>query len=1126
MKYAVARVALRPVVALLCVLASAASDPSLKWAYTAQSNLYAPPLTADMHPGAGLETILSDADVRVLRCVDARGKQLWEYRGAWTKRLTSCASLSFTAREGQGTLLVGNPDGLLCCIDAATGSELWTRQVGTLAWGCTVWTDLDGDGKDEAVAGTEKAIVALEATGDPRWSFGSELSPALSINCPIGAADLDGDGRSELFAVDRLGPLCVNPDGTLRWRVQTGDVYESAPVVTDLEGDGTAELLASTRQSNAVFCFAARTGDILWKCGMLGPTTTYSGASLAAGDLNEDGVSEVLAADSEGHVHCIDGGHLIWTFTMDRESHGAVSLGDVDGDGAVEVLVAGGDRNLYCLSPEGLLEWKTAATLRLVHPATIADVDEDGLTDILFCGSDRTLRCLSLGGRYDASLVPWPSQRVDAALSGSDWNKRKRRKPVPEAIALLRNGSFETAAPVLNPEDFPEGSPLRDVLLTLPQDWNLETPGPRSMRMSKDAPRSGAQAIQIPAGASDSVFVSAPIPLERGLRSLRAEVFAKGGPGVPRARIRWLGPSGVVAEHDLMPSPPDSNSAWTKLSLCMAGPPRTAQWLQLACSTPPSSSVSFWDDASIEGVYFHRPLLRVAVNQVGYDIGAPKRFTAWSNFPSDRPGKFALLDAAGQVVFEGELTPAGRIVGAFDSDWGYDYWRGDFTSFDGAGQYRIRVTLGESDSRSWPFTIGEQVLWKATARPAYRFFYYQRCGCEVPGFHGACHLDDAASPDGSRQYGLSGGWHDAGDYNTYNNAPYVYGLVRAYEVGQAAFDAQDEDANGRSDLLDEILWGGDLARRMIAPDGSAYGDITSGYGFWGPPELETDNVPGTGDERRIHGNETGNDSGNHVAAAAKIARFVPDNAQYLEAAQRAFQWRAAQGRKDALQLSAALDLYAITGNEDYARQAHELLPHAGWEQAQVIEQYDAAFHTDHRQQVREALVARAEAMLELAANPFGLFPIGSKEQPNFFGTPEREGGWHVGNSSHILSAANTMAIAYRYSPDPRYLAFIYDQLNWTLGNNPYDLCLMEGAGSVHPPSYHHRYASGGVPRGAVPGSVVNGITWRGVGDDRPYFDMRGVDIPDYEPNEVWLPHNTNYVNAIANLRRAREQQEP
>ena len=86
-----------------------------------------------------------------------------------------------------------------------------------------------------------------------------------------------------------------------------------------------------------------------------------------------------------------------------------------------------------------------------------------------------------------------------------------------------------------------------------------------------------------------------------------------------------------------------------------------------------------------------------------------------------------------------------------------------------------------------------------------------------------------------------------------------------------------------------------------------------------------------------------------------------------------------------------------------------------------------------------------------------------------------------------------------------------------MGNNPFDLCMMEGIGSVNPPSYHHRYILAGVPGGAVPGSVVNGIFWQAIADDRPRFDLSGVDIPKYASNECWLPHNTNYMKALVNL---------
>jgi hypothetical protein len=256
---------------------------------------------------------------------------------------------------------------------------------------------------------------------------------------------------------------------------------------------------------------------------------------------------------------------------------------------------------------------------------------------------------------------------------------------------------------------------------------------------------------------------------------------------------------------------------------------------------------------------------------------------------------------------------------------------------------------------------------------------------------------------------------------------------------------------------------------------------------------------------------------------AKIARHLGEkDGLFTEAAERGLNWALAQGWKDIPQLNAAIDLYVATGKKEYADLSKEILPNVGARDPGVLRSYDMVFGEDHGGDLRKALVAEAERVLEFAENPFGINTFGPKENPNYFGRPRRGDEWYVGTSSQILEAANRVAMAYQHAPDPRYLQFVLDQFNWILGNNPYDISLMEGVGDAFPPSYHHRYTFGGVERGAVPGSVVNGITLRAAGDDRPHFDMQGLDIPDFQSNEVWLPHNTHYLNALANLQLALE----
>ncbi|MDQ1257499.1 MAG: hypothetical protein QG656_2105, partial [Candidatus Hydrogenedentes bacterium] len=999
--------------------------------------------------------------------------------------------------------------------------------------GAAIWADIDGDGQDEAVAGTEnQGVHAFEADGAKLWNYQAEPSDgALSIICPIAAADIDGDGAAEIFAVDQWGPFCLTGGGELRWARPTGDEFLSAPVIADADRDGHPELYIASRDTKAAWCLDARGGTVLWKTATIGGAEVYSGSCIAVGDVDQCGMDEIVMGDALGYVYCLDAdGQIRWIYETGKRTHAATSLGDVDGDGAIEVLAASGDHNLYCLDADGQLEWKYAADLRLIYAATIADADNDGKTDILFCGSDRTLRCLTLGGRYRPELVPWPSRRFDAAQSGSCYGKRADLgNGVTESVELLANGGFEQTQEPAGVERFPESNLLRVARTTRPRGWTGET-AEGEWAFDTNVKATGERSLKTT--AKDILFdvASDVIELDRAIGRVNASILTQGGPA--SASIRWLGLRGPLGETPLQRA--DDANGWTRLALIEAAVPRGARWLQFACATDPGAA-AYWDEARVTGLRVQPRMARPLVNQVGYDLGAPKRFTAYSNFIA-KSAVFSLVGEDGAVAFSAPLQHAGRIQGAYGPDWGYEYWRGDFSAFDTPGTYRVRVTLDDCTDSSWPFVVGKDVLWEKTSAPAYRFFYYQRCGMAIPGFHGACHLDDAVSPDRKTQYELWGGWHDAGDYNTYHNAPYVLGLARAYGLCQTRFDTQDADGNGISDFLDEIVWGGDQSRRMIAPDGSAYGVISSGYGFWGPPEMETDNIPGTGDERSMGGAETGNDSVYQLGAMARIARYAADKTPWVEAADRALGWAQKNGQRGPLQFAAVLDLYAATKNPKYAALAKEWFPGANVEVADSVRLYDSLFGEDHSAALRDALVARVESMLPLAENPFGVCAVGWVEHPplppfkegdpeklklpNFFGTPADQGGWHVGTSSYVLNAATIAAMAYRYESDPRYLAFAYDQFNWILGNNPYDISLMEGQGSANPPTYHHRYTFSGVPRGAVPGSVVNGITWRAAGDDRPYFDLRGLDIPAFEPNEVWLPHNTAYLNALANLASA------
>ncbi|VAX16629.1 hypothetical protein MNBD_IGNAVI01-2028 [hydrothermal vent metagenome] len=1095
------------------------SQPEEKWIFTAKSQLYASPLVADICPNVGNETIISDSEARILRCISSSGEQIWEYDGQWKKRLSSGAALTWKSPNGNPLLIIGNGDGSLTCIDAVTGRQVWKNIAGTISWGNAIWADINGDGIDEAIAGSEdNGITAFNIDGELLWNYkGGSDRPILSLKTPIAASDINDDGQSEIFAADRIGVFCLNGDGTLKWDLQTGDEFNSAPVIADANLDGLPEVYCSSFDDNILFSINALNGNIIWQHRLLNKVDIYSGSAIAVGDISGDASEEILISDSKGYVYTLSSeGELLWIHTSEMETHSAITLGDVDGDGDVEVLVASGDHFLYSLNNKGFVEWRYKADLRLIYPATIVDIDNDGKTDILICGSDQKLRCLTLNKKYNPRKNPWSSYRFDAAKTGSSFNKRgKQSARINDKRELLLFGDFERVKIAEAKSKYLSGSKNYETRTKRPREWFAEISSGAKWQLDSLEKHSGHFAVKITTKDKRFQLGSTEIAVDNSLRNIDVSVWYK-GKTTPTAEIVWQGANGIIRVDQLKVDEPDK-SGWIQLSKNNLIPPNSASWFKLVLDAEPSA-VSWWDDAHIKGNFEVERKVQVYVNQLGFELSGQKFFTASSNYKS-KSASYEIVDQNDETVYSSSLKFRDRIKGAFGHDWGSYYWRGDFSQLKNPGHYRIKIILDGLEDTSWPFEIADNIYWKNTVRPAFKFFYYQRCGMEVPGFHKACHLDDAADEKHEQFFDLAGGWHDAGDYNKYYNAPYVLGLANAYQNQQDLILSEEIDKDGTNEILDEILWGADFSRRMIAPDGSARGELTSGWGYFGAPELETDNIPKTGDERPLKGGVSGKNSSRHTAAMAKVARITKENSKYIEAAKRGLAWAVDQKLQGPLQLSAAIDLYAVTGEEEYSELSKKLFDVCGLNDAAVAIEYDKIFQTDHSQQIREKLTKEADRMLEWSDNPFGFYTYGPKENSNFFGTPADHPKFAIGTDHYILDAVEKMGLAYLYNPNPLYLEFIYNQLNWILGNNPYGISLMEGVGSSFAPTYHHRYFLAGVPRGAVPGGIINGIVWKDIGVDTPYFDMSGVDIPYYASNEFWLPHNTNYLKAISVLQK-------
>ena len=232
------------------------------------------------------------------------------------------------------------------------------------------------------------------------------------------------------------------------------------------------------------------------------------------------------------------------------------------------------------------------------------------------------------------------------------------------------------------------------------------------------------------------------------------------------------------------------------------------------------------------------------IDQFGYLPGAVKIAviadpqTGFNASESYTPGNTLELRRASDHSVAFSAAPAIWKNGATDAISGDKAWWFDFSNVSTAGEYYVFDPA--NNTRTESFRVAADV-YDELLKTAMRTFYYQRCGtpktdqfadakwadpapCHVGANQDAqCQLHSNPSPASERD--LSGGWHDAGDYNKYVN--FALGPVLDLCVGYlenpgvwADNYGIPESGNGTPDLLDELKWELDWLLKMQESDGS------------------------------------------------------------------------------------------------------------------------------------------------------------------------------------------------------------------------------------------------------------------------------------------------------------------
>ncbi len=208
-----------------------------------------------------------------------------------------------------------------------------------------------------------------------------------------------------------------------------------------------------------------------------------------------------------------------------------------------------------------------------------------------------------------------------------------------------------------------------------------------------------------------------------------------------------------------------------------------------------------------------------------------------------------------QIVYTG--TPTTWNSGNTHDQSGDQVWWFDFSAVTTPGIYHI-AGFPDGSIKSEDFVINDQA-YDGALEAAFKTFYYQRCGTAKSASYVAegyvddiCHAQDTIckyinDPTNVSLFkNMSGGWHDAGDYNKYVNFAWkpLMDLLWSFEINPETWQSDSlnipESGNGIPDLLDEIKYELDWLIKMQALDGGVHCVVgVQNYASASPPSDDT-----------------------------------------------------------------------------------------------------------------------------------------------------------------------------------------------------------------------------------------------------------------------------------------------
>ncbi|MFZ1730108.1 MAG: FG-GAP-like repeat-containing protein [Bacteroidota bacterium] len=402
---------LSPSVILLSMLLtpqiSRAQTPGILWSFDTRDASFGQSAAGDIDGDGLLELVFgcyrNDSCVYALNAED--GSLLWKYNthSATAEGCNDVASLIIDV-DGDGTMEVIVPSSCnptTYCFDGKTGALKWSAATRGSDSPPTI-ADVDGDGVLEILHGEFGGyVICLNAeTGAFEWELTVDTHSWIQTAPTL--LDADADGKLDFIVAtwnSTAGDTntvrayrCI--DRSLLWSKPLADVVYHGTTVADLDHDGKPEL-ALGDYSGTLYVLNAEDGSTAWSMAPLGPGH-YIGAPVSAGDLDGDGICELVAVSWYKVVALAHDGNRLWEYDIDNYSTAfrGAALSDVDDDALPDVVFGTSSGQVVALNGlNGSKLWSIDlasdygnALFALDHAPIIADFDLDGGLDVFIVG--------------------------------------------------------------------------------------------------------------------------------------------------------------------------------------------------------------------------------------------------------------------------------------------------------------------------------------------------------------------------------------------------------------------------------------------------------------------------------------------------------------------------------------------------------------------------------------------------------------------------------------------------------------------------------------------------------------------------------------------------------------------